>query len=80
MKTWSDGAQQVLGWTAESLVGQSIDRLFLDEDVARHAPALDRTTATHDGRITVERWLQRSDGRRSGPAPPWCRCATSRTA
>ncbi|MFO1161965.1 MAG: response regulator [Reyranellaceae bacterium] len=64
VKTWSDGAQQVLGWTAESLVGQSIDRLFLDEDVARHAPALDRTTATHDGRITVERWLQRSDGRR----------------
>jgi DNA-binding response OmpR family regulator len=53
VKTWSDGAQQVLGWNAESMVGQPIDRLFLEEDIARHAPALDRTTATHDGRTTV---------------------------
>ena len=63
VKTWSDGAQLVLGWTADSMVGQPIDRLFLDEDVARHVPALERTTATHDGRTTAERWLQRSDGR-----------------
>ena len=64
VKTWSDGAQLVLGWTADSMVGQPIDRLFLDEDVARHVPALERATATHDGRTTTERWLRRSDGRR----------------
>ncbi|WP_395714767.1 response regulator [Reyranella sp.] len=64
VKTWSDGAQLVLGWTADSMVGQPLDRLFLDEDVARHAPALERTMATDDGRTTAERWLRRSDGRR----------------
>jgi signal transduction histidine kinase len=37
---WNPGAERVLGWTAQEMVGQSIHRIFLSEFVAKASAAL----------------------------------------
>jgi PAS domain S-box-containing protein len=61
--TWSGGAEQVLGWTAQDMIGQPIDRLFTAEDLESNAPVMDRRAATQDSRTLADRWLVRKDGR-----------------
>ncbi|MBN9419629.1 MAG: response regulator [Reyranella sp.] len=60
--SWSNGARQVLGWTAVEMIGTSIDRLYTPEDLAAGAPADDRMRATSEAGIMTDRWHLRQDG------------------
>src|SRR5688572_6285842 len=62
--TWNTGAQYVLGYAPEEIVGMSGDVLFTAEDSARGAPAQEAAAAARDGRAEDERWHIRKDGRR----------------
>ena len=62
IRTWSSGAEQILGYSAAEMVGRSMDALFTAEDLAGGAPAADRERAVRDGRAVDERWQVRKDG------------------
>ena len=62
--SWSNGARQVLGWTAVEMTGAPIDRLYTPEDLAAGAPAGDRMRATSEAGIMTDRWHLRQDGTR----------------
>jgi PAS domain S-box-containing protein len=64
IRTWSSGAEQVLGYSAAEMVGRSVDALFTAEDLAGGAPAADRERAIRAGRAVDERWQVRKDGDR----------------
>jgi PAS domain S-box-containing protein len=62
--TWSNGAQQVLGWTATQMTGESLDRLYVPEDVENGVPVRDRTRAAEESGTMADRWHLRHDGTR----------------
>ncbi|HZY54001.1 MAG TPA: response regulator [Reyranella sp.] len=64
IRTWSSGAEQVLGHGAAEMVGRSIDTLFTREDLAAGVPAADRERAAREERAVGERWQVRKDGDR----------------
>ena len=47
---WNAGAQRLLGYTADEILGRSVDLLFTPEDRARDVPAKERATAKATGR------------------------------
>jgi len=62
--SWNHGAETILGWTEEEIVGQSADKFFTPEDVARDRPETEMRVARENGRAEDERWHQRKDGSR----------------
>ena len=64
IRTWSSGAERVLGHSAAEMVGRSIDTLFTREDLAAGVPAADRERAAREERAVGERWQVRKDGDR----------------
>jgi PAS domain S-box-containing protein len=58
------GAQRILGYSAEELVGLSGDIIFVPEDLAQNQAELERARALADGRAADERWHVRKDGTR----------------
>ncbi|WP_246082558.1 GAF domain-containing protein [Rubellimicrobium rubrum] len=64
IETWSQGAEKVLGWSAEEVVGQLIDITFTLEDRAAGAPRQERQRARETGHASDVRWHQRRDGTR----------------
>jgi PAS domain S-box-containing protein len=65
VKTWSAGAQQILGWSESEMRGQTLSRLFTEEDLrgGRLQQEMDeaRTTGRGGGE---EGWRLRKDGSR----------------
>jgi PAS domain S-box-containing protein len=53
---WNTGAQQVMGWTREEMIGQDASRFFTPEDRACGRVAYEMQIALRDGRATDERW------------------------
>ncbi len=71
--TWNAGAERLLGWSAEEVVGRSADIIFTPEDRGAGAPEREAEGALRDGRAVDERWHVRKDGSRfwgSGLAMP----------
>lgn len=62
--TWNSGAEKILGYSEDEIVGQPCDLLFTPEDRARGAPELERSTSLRDGRAEDLRWHLRKDGSR----------------
>ncbi len=62
--TWSTGAHQILGWTAEEMVGRPASVLFTSEDRARGVPHAEMEAALAQGRSRGEGWHVRRDGTR----------------
>ena len=62
--TWNTGAEKILGYSEEEIIGQPCDLLFTPEDRTRGAPEAERTTALRDGRSEDLRWHLRKDGSR----------------
>ena len=58
---WNSGAERLLGYRAEDIVGQSGDLIFTDEDRAAGVPAQEAATALRDGRASDERWHMRQN-------------------
>ncbi|MFA0938384.1 PAS domain-containing protein [Pseudomonas tremae] len=59
---WNPGAEQVLGWTAEEMSGQSAERFFTPQDRASGQIDYEMHLALRQGRASDERWHVRKDG------------------
>lgn len=60
--SWSTGAEAVLGWAANQMIGRSADEIFTPEDRASGQPEAEAGKASDEGCAPDERWHQRADG------------------
>jgi PAS domain S-box-containing protein len=61
---WNAGAERVLGWPEEEILGRSADAIFTPEDRKAGAPEEEARAAVGDGRAEDVRWHLRRDGSR----------------
>src|SRR3954447_22308136 len=62
--SWNIGAERLLGWAAQEILGRDGDVIFTPEDRAAGAPEAERRCALERGRAEDERWHLRKDGSR----------------
>lgn len=60
--TWNDGAEQLKGFKAEEIIGQSLSRFYLDEDVQAGLPTEHLKMAASRGRVEVSGLRKKSNG------------------
>ena len=71
--SWSKGAERLLGFTEEEIVGKQCDCFFTPEDVRQGVPQKELDQALATGRGEDDRWHMRKDGSRfwaSGAVTP----------
>lgn len=61
---WNSGAERVLGYAEDEILGRSSDVIFTPEDQAARVGEDERRRATAYGRAEDERWSMRKDGSR----------------
>src|SRR6266849_8901460 len=61
---WNAGAERLLGYEAEEIIGQPLSQFFTPEDRQSGKPERELTTARTTGRASDENWLVRKDGSR----------------
>jgi PAS domain S-box-containing protein len=59
---WNKGAELLLGYSLEEILGRPGAIFFTPEDVAQGGPEQEISTALRDGRAEDERWQMRKDG------------------
>jgi PAS domain S-box-containing protein len=62
--SWNSGAERLLGFREDDVVGRSTDVIFTPDDVRAGVPGQERESALRDGRAEDERWHMRQDGSR----------------
>jgi diguanylate cyclase (GGDEF)-like protein/PAS domain S-box-containing protein len=62
--TWNDGAQGILGYRADEVVGQHFSIFSTPEAILAGHPATELRLATEQGRYNEDGWRVRSDGSR----------------
>ncbi len=62
VQTWTAGAQRLLGYQNDEIIGQSADVFFTPEDIARGAPQWELEQALTSGHGPDDRWHVRRDG------------------
>ncbi|MCD6078534.1 MAG: putative histidine kinase, hybrid, partial [Ramlibacter sp.] len=62
--SWNAGAERLLGFQTQEMIGQSADIIFTPEDKASKAPEKEASTARQEGRAADERFHMRKDGSR----------------
>jgi two-component system CheB/CheR fusion protein len=62
--SWNKGAEYLFGYSEQEMLGETLERLFVPEDVARGVPADELRRAREDGRAEDERWHVRKDNSR----------------
>jgi PAS domain S-box-containing protein len=65
--SWSKGAERLLGFTDQEIIGQQCDSFFTPEDVRTGVPQKELEQALQTGRGEDDRWHMRKDGSRF-----WC--------
>lgn len=60
--TWNPGAERLLGYTEQEILGRTIDKLFTREDVEKGEPETEREVARERGSSLDVRWHVRKDG------------------
>src|SRR5712692_3032446 len=61
---WNSGAERLLGYEAEEIVGQPLSQFFTPEDRLTGKPERELETARTTGRASDDGWLIRKDGSR----------------
>ena len=61
---WNTGAETMMGYSEQEILGQPGDIIFVPEDRARNAPESEVRKALEHGVAENERWHLRKDGRR----------------
>jgi two-component system, chemotaxis family, CheB/CheR fusion protein len=61
---WSSGAERILGYSEQEVLGKPADVVFTPEDRAHGEAGIELETARKTGRAEDERWHQRKDGSR----------------
>ena len=70
---WFAGAEKILGYAAEEIIGQNISVIFTPEDIEKGVPKLELEVAQASGESEDDRWQLRKDGGKiwaSGAAAP----------
>ncbi|HWB61633.1 MAG TPA: ATP-binding protein [Chthoniobacteraceae bacterium] len=62
--SWNSGAERLLGWSEQEIMGKPADAIFIPEDRENNIPEKEAKTAILEGRATDERWHMRKDGTR----------------
>lgn len=60
--SWNEGAQNILGWSPEEVIGNPATVFFTQEDRENGIPQAEMTAALRSGRGSDERWHLRADG------------------
>lgn len=61
---WNSGAERILGYTEQEILGQSLEVIFTVEDRCSGRPETEKRQALSEGRANDERWHVRKDGSR----------------
>lgn len=61
---WNRGAENILGWSEQEMLGEPVGRFFTPEDRARGRPQHEMQSALAVGHGNDERWHLRADGTR----------------
>src|SRR5206468_11285414 len=61
---WNSGAQRLLGYEAEEILGQPFAQFFTPDDRRTGRPERELETARTTGRASDDNWLVRKDGSR----------------
>ena len=64
VRTWSHGAERLLGYTEDEILGRTADVFFTPEDVRDDIPRTEMRQALDTGRGDDDRWHVRKDGTR----------------
>ncbi len=59
---WEGGAESIVGWPAEEVVGRPLSVIFTSEDVVLQIPETELARAKETGRAQDKRWHVRKDG------------------
>jgi PAS domain S-box-containing protein len=62
--SWNSGAEAILRYTPEEIVGQPCARIFMADDVAAGVPETEMRSARVGISVRAERWHRRRDGTR----------------
>jgi len=62
--SWNIGAETIMGWSADEMIGQPVALFFTSEDVEARIPEAEMSAAARHGRGIDERWHLRNDGSR----------------
>jgi two-component system, chemotaxis family, CheB/CheR fusion protein len=62
--SWNSGAERLLGYTEDEVIGRNVDLIFTEEDRREGVPAQELRRALADGSASDDRLHQRRDGRR----------------
>jgi PAS domain S-box-containing protein len=60
--TWNAGAERIMGYRAQEIIGRRFHRFYTADDVERKKPDQALAVATAEGRFQDERWQMRKDG------------------
>lgn len=64
VNTWNLGAEKILGFSQDDMIGSDLSRIFTPEDQAAGNVRREMTTAAATGRATDYRWHMRKNGSR----------------
>ncbi|MEJ7594871.1 MAG: PAS domain S-box protein, partial [Planctomycetaceae bacterium] len=64
VQSWNPGAERLLGYQEEEIIGQSAEVFFTSEDVRSGVPQKEMKEAVAEGRGNDDRWHLRKDGSR----------------
>ncbi len=60
--SWNPGAERLLGYREEEILGHAAARFFTPEEIAKGVPERELKTAAEQGRASDDRWHVRKDG------------------
>ncbi|GHU77459.1 hypothetical protein FACS1894188_11760 [Clostridia bacterium] len=59
---WNKGAEQILGYEKEEIIGQSVEHILSESDIKKNIIKTRIETATRDGRYEESGWKVKKDG------------------
>ena len=57
IRSWNRGAERIMGYTADQIIGSNFSRFYTDEDLANDKPGYELRTASTTGRIEAQNGL-----------------------